>query len=81
MAQRIRRGRGESADTVGVYVEVAPAVKATFDGWSTKSAAPKWAVFEAMVHHLEEELQSSSDLPSWWPANHAEQEELPLKAS
>lgn len=73
MGTRIRRARGESAGTVGLFVEVAPDVKAAIDRWATLGDVPLWAVVEAMVHELDQHGR-----PEWWPRAAGQQEELPL---
>ena len=78
MGTRIRRGRGESAGTVPLFVEVAPEVKAAIDRMAEESGAPKWAVIEAMVRHIETQMKASAGTPQWWPKSPVDQEELPL---
>jgi sirohydrochlorin ferrochelatase len=77
VAKRTRRGRGESAGTVPLFVEVAPEVKALVDRLALESGEAKWAVVEKVFNRLAAEMDGDA-LPAWWPSPRANQEELPL---
>ncbi len=73
-----RRSRGTAAGSVPLFAHVAPEAKAVVDRVAEATGAPKWAVIEAILSHVE---IGDDGVPVWWTVPTPNQGELPLRHS
>jgi hypothetical protein len=62
---------------VAVFAEVDPPAKQKFDALVQATGAPRWAVLQAFLEHVEVDAQG---LPVWWDAPRRQQEALEIPA-
>ncbi len=62
--ERLRRPRGtRDTTTVTVFAHIDPEAKSRLDELSEQLNAPKWAVLEALLRHVE---LDDHGRPAWW---------------